>query len=267
MTHMEKIAQSETLVPTIRSKLLDADGIRHGFFTRHGGVSGGLYASLNGGIGSRDLPEAIEENRRRMADALGIAPDRLFVPYQIHSAEAAIIDNPDAERPCCDGLATKIQNLGLGATGADCGMILFADVEARVIGSAHAGWKGALHGVIEATVQAMKVLGARPARIKAALGPTIGPKSYEVGAEFVERFLRIEKAHADFFAGAARQNHFLFDLPGFIGRRMERAGIGDFENLYLDTYADEDRFFSFRRSVHRREGDYGRQIAAITLIS
>ncbi|QXX75419.1 polyphenol oxidase family protein [Methylovirgula sp. HY1] len=250
----------------IRSDLLLAQNIAHGFFTRHGGVSQGLYASLNGGVGSKDDAAAVAENRRRMAASLGVT--HLLVPYQIHSPDAMIVEaafTPD-ERPRCDALVTRTRNIGLGVTGADCGIVLFADADAQVIGAAHAGWKGALTGVLEATLDAMERQGAARGNIKAVLGPTIGQNSYEVGPEFFDRFIADDKDYASFFASSTRQNHRLFDLPGFIGFRLQRAGIGAFENLGLDTYADDARFYSYRRSVHRQEEDYGRLVAAIALV-
>jgi YfiH family protein len=250
----------------IRSHLLDGDSIAHGFFTREGGVSQGLYASLNGGVGSNDEPQAVAENRRRMAEYLGVTT--LLVPFQIHSAAALIVDQPFSaeERPRCDAVVTRTRGIGLGVTGADCGILLFADEDAQVIGAAHAGWKGALTGVLEATLTAMEKLGADRQNIKAALGPTIGQRSYEVGPEFFERFIAEDKHYARFFIPSAREKHFLFDLPGLIGFRLERARIGAFQNLGLDTYADEARFYSYRRSVHRKEKDYGRLVAAIALL-
>ena len=250
----------------IRSDLLLAQNIKHGLFTRHGGVSQGLYASLNGGVGSKDDAAAVAENRRRMTASLGVT--HLLVPYQIHSPDAMIVEaafTPD-ERPRCDALVTRTRNIGLGVTGADCGIVLFADADAQVIGAAHAGWKGALTGVLEATLDAMERQGAARGNIKAVLGPTIGQNSYEVGPEFFDRFIADDKDYASFFASSTRQNHRLFDLPGFIGFRLQRAGIGAFENLGLDTYADDARFYSYRRSVHRQEEDYGRLVAAIALV-
>lgn len=238
-------------------------GARHAFFTRAGGASQGVYASLNGGVGSNDARESVLENRRRMAQTLGVAQSHLVVPFQIHSPDCMIVEAPFVERPRCDGLATATRGLALGVTGADCGMILFA--APGVVGAAHAGWKGALTGVIEATVRAMERLGARRDAIQVALGPTIGARSYEVGGEFRAQFLRDDARHARFFAPSARAGHFMFDLPSFIGLRVERAGVAGFENLGLDTYADADRFFSYRRATHRMEPDYGRLVSAIVL--
>ncbi|HLJ69807.1 MAG TPA: polyphenol oxidase family protein [Roseiarcus sp.] len=258
---------SEGEAEALTSGLLDAPGITHAFFTRRGGVSAGFYATLNGGVGSRDEPGAVAENRARMAAAIGVAPECLLVSYQVHSPDALIVDEPwpPAERPRCDALATATRGLGLGVTGADCGVLLFADAEAGVIGAAHAGWKGALTGIIEATVAAMARLGAKRGRIAAALGPTIRQDSYEVGPEFLARFLDADAAYARFFKESARSGRAMFDLPGFIAARVAQAEIGRFEDLKLDTYADDERFFSYRRATHRGEADYGRLVAAIAL--
>jgi YfiH family protein len=256
---------STDVAPLLAPALRDA-GLAHAFFTRAGGVSAGVYATLNGGVGSKDAPPAVAENRRRMAAFLGVAPERLLVPYQVHSAEALAIDAPFVERPRCDGLATATPGLALAVTGADCGIILFADPNARVIGAAHAGWKGALTGVLEATLAQMEWLGARRAAITAVLGPTIGPLSYEVGPEFRDRFVAARADHAQFFVPSRRPDHAMFDLPAFIGFRLTTAGVGRFENLERDTYAEEALFYSYRRSVHRSEPDYGRHIAAIALV-
>jgi purine-nucleoside/S-methyl-5'-thioadenosine phosphorylase / adenosine deaminase len=252
------------MIEALRSEHLA--GVAHGFFMRGGGVSEGVYRSLNGGIGSNDDRNRVAENRRRMATHLGV--DRLLIAYQVHSANALVVDKPfppDA-RPRCDGLVTKTRGLGLGVTGADCGIVLLADVEAQVIGVAHAGWKGALGGILEATLLEMEKLSARRQAIAAVLGPTIGPKSYEVGEEFFERFVGAAKDYAGFFVPSARAGHFLFDLPGFIGVRLAKAGVTRFEDLGIDTYADETRCFSYRRSLHRKEPDYGRLVAAIALV-
>jgi YfiH family protein len=249
----------------IRSPVLA--GISHGFFTREGGVSQGIYATLNGGVGSQDDPRAVAENRARMANFLGVSAEKFLVPYQIHSAEALAVAAPwPAEgRPRCDGLVTATPGLGLGVTGADCGVVLMADRSAGVIGAAHSGWKGALTGMIEALVAAMEQLGARRRNIVGALGPTIGPQSYEVGPEFHERFVAESADHARFFTPSQNAGHKMFDLPGLIEHRAERAGVGRFDNLRLDTYSDEQRFFSYRRTTHRKEPDYGRLVAGIAL--
>jgi polyphenol oxidase len=251
--------------PKISSTLLTQAGVNHAFFTRAGGVSEGVYASLNGGVGSNDARDSVVENRRRMATTLGVSADSLLVPFQIHSPDCLIVDAPWGDRPRCDALATSTPGLALGVTGADCGMILFADSKAGVIGAAHAGWKGALTGVLEATLDAMTKLGARRADIVVALGPTIGPASYEVGPEFRAQFESASAEYTRFFSPSARAGHHMFDLPGFITMRAERAGVAAFENLALDTYADETRFYSYRRCTHRKEPDYGRLVSAIAL--
>ena len=251
----------------LRAEALALPGLAHAFFTRRGGVSTGLYDSLNGGVGSRDQPEAVRDNRARMAAALGLAADRLAIPYQVHSPDVATISSAFAPqaRPRCDALVTATPGLGLGVTGADCGMILFADRQARVVAAAHAGWKGALAGVIEATVAAMARLGARPERIGAALGPCIAQGSYEVGPEFVAAFAAADADFKRFFAPSVDPTRAMFDLNAYIVERARRAGVGRFQDLGLDTYADEDRFFSYRRATHRNEPDYGRLVAAIAL--
>lgn len=241
-------------------------GIRHAFFTREGGVSQGIYASLNGGVGSNDDPAAVAANRKRMAACLNVPAERMIGLHQVHSAEAVIALAPwPGERPKADGIVTKEANLALGIATADCGPILFADAKARVIGGAHAGWRGAFTGVIEATLKAMEAIGAHRGDIVAVLGPTISRDAYEVGPEFRARFLEADTAHQRFFRPSSREDHFMFDLPAFIGHRMAEAQVGRFVDLGLCTYGDERRFFSYRRTVHRGEPDYGRLIAAIAL--
>jgi YfiH family protein len=249
------------------SSLSKLSGIRHGFFDRNGGVSQGFYATLNGGVGSDDAPENVAENRARMARALGIAADRLVTPYQIHSPEVATVDAPwtPDNRPRADALVTRAPGLAIGVSTADCGPLLFADAEARVIGAAHAGWRGAFTGVIEVTIAAMEKLGADRDRIAVALGPVISQPNYEVGAEFVERFVAADSANSRFFAPSERPGHAMFNLNGYIAARLERAGIRQFEDLGLCTYADPARFYSFRRTTHLSEPDYGRHINAIAL--
>ena len=242
-------------------------GIRHGFFTRTGGVSQGVYASLNGGVGSNDNPEQVAENRARMAQALGVAPERFLTPYQIHSPDVVAADRPWTAdtRPRADAIVTREPGLAIGVSTADCGPLLFADAKARVIGAAHAGWRGALTGVIDDTVAAMEKLGAERANIIVTLGPTIRQDNYEVGPEFVERFLAADAYNARFFSDAARAGHALFDLTGYIAARVQQAGIEKFEDIGLCTYADPARFYSFRRATHLSEPDYGRHINAIAL--
>ena len=253
--------------PFLTAESLRIPSVAHGFFTRVGGASQGLYASLNAGVGSRDAPEAVTENRARVAAALGAAPERLAVPFQMHSPDAVAITEawPADARPRCDALVTATPGVALGVTGADCGMILFADQHARVIGASHAGWKGALTGVIEATVTAMERLGAKRGDIVAGLGPCIGPKSYEVGAEFVAAFEGAGDDTARYFAPSRREGRSMFNLNAYIAERAARAGVGWFEDLGLDTYADERRFFSYRRATHRKEPDYGRLMSVIVM--
>ena len=263
---MNEIAHS-SIPGAITSRLLARGDLAHAFFTREGGVSQGVYATLNGGVGSSDDPAHVRENRRRMAAHLKVA-GTILIPYQVHSTAARILEHPfDADdRPRCDALVTRTRGMAIGVTGADCGMVLLFDEEAGVIGSAHAGWRGALDGILEATVAAMEECGAERGSIKAVLGPTIGRKSYEVGAEFKARFLAEDAGFAAFFDASERPQHHMFDLPSFIGFRLQRAGVGSFEDLALDTYADAQRFYSFRRTTHRREADYGRLVAAIALL-
>jgi YfiH family protein len=249
------------------SPLLSAiPGLRHAFFTREGGVSGGIYASLNGGIGSNDDPANVAENRRRMAEQMGVAPDRFLSVYQIHSPDAVIAAGPwqSEARPRADAIVTRTEGLAIGVTAADCGPILLVDPSARVIGAAHAGWKGALTGIVESTVAAMEKLGAERGGIVAAIGPLIRQHSYEVGGEFVERFIEADAENAPYFLPASRENHAMFDLAGFIRMRLENAGVLMIDDIGVDTYSDE-RFYSYRRSVHRAEPDYGRHVHAIVL--
>jgi YfiH family protein len=241
--------------------------IRHGFFSRAGGVSQGIYASLNGGVGSNDAPDKVTENRARMAAALGVTRDKLLTPYQIHSPEVVVAEKPWSleNRPHADAVVTRTPSLAIGISTADCGPLLFADGEAGVIGAAHAGWRGAFNGVIEATVATMEKLGANRSRITAALGPTISQPNYEVGPEFVERFVAVDAANRRFFKTSEHAGHALFDLNGYIAARVQNAGLVKFEDLGLCTYAEPERFYSFRRATHRNEPDYGRHINAIAL--
>jgi YfiH family protein len=252
---------------SITCDLLASAGVAHGFFTRQGGVSSGVYASLNGGRGSRDEPAAVTRNLALMAEAIGVAPQKLLVPYLTHSPDCLIVDAPFGDdRPRCDALVTRTRGLALGVTGADCGILLFSDPGAGVIGAAHAGWKGAIGGVLESTLQRMEEAGASRPAIRVALGPTIAQSSYEVGAEFRDRFLAQAAGNTRFFGASAKSGRFMFDLPAYIGARLKAEGVGAFRDLALDTYADETRFYSYRRSVHRGEPDYGRLVAAIALV-
>jgi YfiH family protein len=252
---------------TLASSLLSAvSGLRHAFFTREGGVSEGIYASLNAGIGSQDDPARVAENRRRMAEVMGVAPANFLSLYQVHSPDAVIADRAwdAASRPRADAIVTKTPGLAIGVTAADCGPVLFVDPRARVIGTAHAGWKGALTGVLEKTLDAMETLGGRRGDIAVAIGPLIRQQSYQVGAEFVARFTEADPGYARFFVPSVRDGHAMFDLGGFIRMRLERAGVETIDDTGIDTYSD-DRFFSYRRSVHRTEPDFGRHVHAIVL--
>ena len=251
----------------LTSPLLSAvPGLRHAFFTREGGVSTGIYASLNGGLGSNDDQAHVAENRRRMAETLGVAPSHFLTAYQVHSPDVAVVSEPWTQetRPKVDALVTATPGLALGVSAADCGPILFADAQARVIGAAHAGWRGAFMGVLESTLAAMEKLGADRSRVVAAIGPLIRQRSYEVGEEFVHRFGRDDPANAQFFEPAERTGHAMFDLAGYIRMRLERAGVLLIDDPDICTYEDE-RFFSYRRTTHRGEPDYGRHIHALVL--
>jgi polyphenol oxidase len=250
-------------VEVIRADVLG--GIRHGFLGRRGGVSQGDLADLNVGYGSNDDRAAIEENRRRAIGA--VAPHAaLTTVHQVHSADVVYVEHawPQAERPHADAMVTDRPGLLLGILTADCAPVLFADPEAGVIGAAHAGWRGAISGVTDATVEAMERLGGRRDRIRAAVGPCIAQPSYEVDEAFQRRFLDADASNGGFFvAGPAGKPHF--DLPGYVERRLRSAGMGHVEALNLDTYSDPDRFYSYRRATHRGELDYGRQLSAIAL--
>ena len=258
---------THTLPSPIHAEALNIKGLTHGFFTRQGGVSTGLYGSLNGGLGSDDKPDNVHENRRRMAKALGASPEHFLSLYQIHSADVVTVTTPwpVQDRPKADAMVTQLEGVTLAIATADCGPVLFADKTAGVIGAAHAGWKGAFTGVLEATIEAMEKLGAKREHITAVLGPTISQKAYEVGAEFKAQFLAADVDHAAFFSPVERPEKSLFDLPAFITHRMKEASVGTFVNLALCTYSDETRFFSYRRTTHRSEKDYGRLISAISL--
>src|SRR3984957_19816223 len=252
----------------IEARTLALDGIRHGFFTRQGGVSGGLYVSLNGGVGSNDAGAHVAENRARMAAAVGVEPSRFLTCYQIHSPQVVVAETPwlPEARPRADAIVTRMRALAIGISTADCGPVLLADPSARGIGAAHAGWRGALSGVVEAAVDAMERLGAERSQIRAAIGPMIRQPNYEVGPDLMARLDAQDPASHRFFAPAARDGHAMFDLPGYIDARLTRAGLRHVEDVGLCTYADAERFFSFRRTTHRAEADYGRHVNAIALV-
>lgn len=245
---------------------LASDTVRHAFFERNGGVSKGLYATLNAGPGSNDDPAAVGENHARIAEAMGLARGRLVAMHQSHSATAVTLSEPPADRPKADAIVTAERGLALMVLTADCAPVLLMDEAAGVIGAAHAGWKGALSGILAATVTAMEGLGARAEQIAAAIGPTIGPASYEVGPEFMHRIVGDEPRANALFRPAARPGHHLFDLPGFVRLRLKSAGVGAVADCGLDTYSDEGRWFSYRRATHRGEADYGRLASVIVRV-
>jgi polyphenol oxidase len=254
-----KVVEADSL-----NDLCDA-GIRHGFFTKQGGVSDGIYASLNCGLGSHDDSAKVLENRARVARHLGATDHRLVTLYQTHSATALVVDKPyprDAV-PKADAVVTRTPGLVIGALAADCNPILFADPQAKVVAAAHAGWRGALGGIVESTITAMESLGADRTRIRAAVGPCINQAAYEVGPEFEAEFLKASADYAAYFHRASPASRPHFDLPGFVMMRLGRAGVGTTERVSLCTYENESKFFSFRRTTHRKEADYGRQISAI----
>lgn len=261
-------SRSESMLSPLQADNLSIlPGIRHGFFTRQGGISRGLYASLNCGAGSKDDPVAVIENRARVAQHLGSFSDDVQTIYQIHSGTAQVVDKlvPREALPKGDALVTRTRGLVLGILTADCAPVLFADAEAGVVGAAHAGWRGALGGILEATVAAMEGLGADRARIFAALGPTIGAQSYEVGPEFVAAFEAADPDNARFFTMPKGRTTPHFDLPGYVMSRLGRLGLKYAERHAPCTYENESMFFSFRRTTHRKEPDYGRQISAIVV--
>ena len=254
--------------PISHALLDDPDGrVRHGFFGRAGGVSEGLYRSLNCGHGSGDNPEAVRENRARATAACGLSLTALCTAYQVHSAEALEVTAPWAreDAPRVDAMATATPGLALAILTADCVPVLMADREAGVIGAAHAGWRGALNGILEAAVEAMLGLGARASETRAVIGPAIGAASYEVGPEFPAPFLARRVQDEDLFTPAKRDGHFLFDLTGYVARRLSTLGLAAVEATGGDTCAEADRYFSYRRSVHRGEPDYGRNISIVAL--
>jgi YfiH family protein len=253
-------------VNPVKAEPLTLPGIRHGFFTREGGVSSGIYASLNCGVGSNDDRALVLENRARVTAALGAPAERLATPYQVHGTTTVTVTEAwqPGEGPKADAVATNVPGIVLGVGSADCGPILFADGEAGVIGAAHSGWRGALAGIGESAVRAMEALGAQRKHIVAVLGPTISQPSYEVGAEVRLQFVTANEADTRFFAPSERDGRYLFDLPGMIVARLEALGIAASWTGH-DTYGDEARFFSYRRTTHRKETDYGRQLSAIML--
>ena len=257
------------MLQPIQSEALARHGhIAHGFFGRQGGVSEGIYAALNCGLGSKDARAVIRENRRRVADQLGAAPDHLLTAHQHHSADAIVVTEPwmFETMPKADALVTATRGIAVGALAADCAPVLFADGEAGIVAAAHAGWKGALGGVLESAVATMEKLGARRSRIAAALGPCIGPQAYEVGPEFEANFTSQSPENQRFFKRPSAASRPYFDLPAFVLARLGAMQLGKVESCTRCTYSCPDDFFSYRRTTHRGESDYGRQISAIVLL-
>jgi polyphenol oxidase len=254
-------------VKPITHTLLTSGDIQHAFFTRKGGVSEGIYAGLNVGSGSHDDPARVAENRRRAAAHFGQTISQIITPWQVHSPDAVIVDGAfSGEKPQADGIATAAPGVVIGVVTADCGPILFADEKARIVGAAHAGWKGALHGVLENTVKAMEGLGAKRADIKAVLGPSISQLNYEVAVDYMRNFTEHDEDYVRYFTPSDRPGHARFDLRAFTLRQLELSGLE--AAMTTDcTYADEDNFYSYRRTTHRKEPDYGRQLSAISIRS
>ena len=249
----------------ILSEDLKLPNLAHGFFTREGGFSTGIFSSLNCGLGSGDELELVKKNRALVSAKMGVGPDHLVSAYQVHGTDVALVLQPLEERPKVDGLVATRPGLALGILTADCGPILFADAKGRTIGACHAGWKGALHGVFRSTVVEMERHGTRRENVVAVLGPTISQKAYEVGPEFLKAFKDRDKSFLKYFIPSVKKNHYMFDLPLFLVERMKAFGIGKVVDLGLCTYSDEARFFSYRRATHKAEHDYGRLISTIAM--
>jgi YfiH family protein len=258
---------SERPVPLSAPALSGLPGIAHGFFSRRGGVSTGIYDSLNGGYGSRDDRAAVRENRERAVAALGGEAGEVATAYQVHGRHVVAVEAPWAPGagPKADGMVTDRPGVPLGILTADCAPVLFADAEAGIVGAAHAGWRGAVSGIIEETIATMVTLGARIEHIHAAVGPAIGPQSYEVGAEFPRPFLDHDDDNRHFFRPAPRAGHYLFDLPGFVMRVLDGLGLAGVSLVARDTCAEADGFFSYRRACHEGDGDYGRNLSLVML--
>ncbi len=249
-------------------EIVTHDGLapfKHGFFTRKGGASSGVFEGLNCGGGSSDQSEAVQINRARVADAMGVASDKLLGVYQVHSNDVVTVTDAETPRPNADAMVTATPGLAISVLTADCQPVLFADTTAGVVGAAHAGWKGALAGVLEETVAAMVALGATRENITAIVGPTISQRAYEVGQEFFETFLDEDREFSRFFVNGQSPDKYMFDLPAFGLYRLREAGVGTAEWTRHCTYCDPARFYSFRRTTHRKEADYGRLISAIVI--
>lgn len=248
-------------------EILTADSLanqRHGFFTRHGGASSGIFAGLNCGFGSSDQTSAVTINRGRVADAMGVPVERLASVHQYHSAVVLHVDQPlGPDRPKADAMVTATPGIALGILTADCAPVLFADAKSGVVGAAHAGWQGALNGVLEATLTAMETLGADRRNVTAVIGPCISQAAYEVGPEFMDSFMMDDPDNSRFFAGGSG-DRVQFDLPAFGLHRLRQAGVGEAEWIRHCTYRDPNRFYSYRRCVHEKQADYGRLISVIS---
>lgn len=264
---MIEIRRPADLSPMTASNLAAVNGVSHGFFGRAGGVSSGLYGSLNCGLGSADERDNVLANRSRVAAHLGTSASNLLTCFQIHGADAVLVECPwsPGNQPRADALVTRTPGVALGALAADCAPVLFADAKAGVIAVAHAGWKGALNGIVESTLTVMEQLGSRRGDIRAAVGPCIGPEAYEVGPEFEATFVSANLGYATYFQAGGPAGRAHFDLPRFVADRLRAAGTGSVEHAQACTYVDSDGYFSYRRATHRREADYGRQISAIML--
>jgi len=251
----------------LQVETLDRAHIKHAFFTRHGGVSQGIYGSLNCGYGSRDRKNLVAKNRAYAMHRIDLPSSALYTCHQVHSNNVIVVDENTANKEPArvDGLITTLPNVALGILTADCSPVLFADHIARVIGAAHAGWRGALNGILENTIKKMVQSGADISNITAAIGPTIGPDSYEVGPEFPNFFIEQSQANSKFFKPSFRKKHFLFNLPAYIYNKLINFGIQNISSLDQDTYSNEEVFFSYRRSCHKNEPDYGRQLSTIAL--
>lgn len=257
---------SQELNPVTSTELM-LPGLRHAFFTRQGGVSRGIYAGLNTGLGSDDERAHVIENRKRVLDHFGRQTSSIAGCHQVHSADVIILTNLEEvdKRPKADAVVAKLKGVPLSIQTADCGPVLFADAQAGVIGAAHAGWKGATGGILENTIAAMETIGAKRQNIVAVLGPTISRLNYEVGPEFAERLVGLDSDNKLYLTASKRAEHFMFDLPGFIVAALLKSGVAHAGWTGHCTYSDEQRFFSYRRTTHRSEPDYGRQTSAIML--
>lgn len=248
------------------TNLAQLDGVDHGFFTRHGGVSKGAYESLNCGLGSNDERARVLQNRAYVAGVMNVSADRLITLYQAHTIECIVVDEPfEGAAPQADAMVTRSTNLALAVSTADCTPVLLADAGARVIGAIHAGWRGAIAGIVGVTIDKMRGLGAKPENIAAAIGPVIRQESYEVGQDVISACNARDESYARFFKPSEKSGHALFNLPGLIAVELGLAGLTHIEDIKRDTYAEEDLFFSYRRMTHKGESDYGRHLHAIVL--